>query len=162
MDDTWLPIIGLGVGALLCIFMGTIIWTSCPPEEKIKYITGFKDKRNWRDFSLIVSILAIFNISDTWGWLMVYQSIDETLWNPLSFGGMPAFASSVGVNWYNQGHVFTGALVHYSSINPIFFSLFAVSVLVLLKKMATNKKIFVSYFFVIMAEFLMILTTFWE
>ena len=139
------------------LIMGVIIFFLFYPAYR-KLCNGFWDYTKVAIGTLI--IYYIFYFGAVMGWMM--ETPSNHLWYPYGFGGMPAYGIGyIGVRWWNHIDIMTHAITQTLFANPIFTTLFYLSIYWLYVRYGKGKRIFLNYVLIIVAETTMIFLTEW-
>jgi len=122
--------------------------------KSIKEIT----RRDCKVFALALIPVAIYIGYPIYIIVGVFsRGIENTLWNPYIFCGMPSYALSTGYPWFNFLYVIITTTRQMIMLNPLGLVLFAGSVYLVLKRY--NK---LTYSLMIFMEVMMLYFGYWE
>jgi len=115
-------------------------------------------KEDWKLFGLALIPAVIYIGYPIYIIVGVYNlGVENTLWNPYVFGGMPSYAIATGYPWFNFMYVIVTTTRMIIFDNPIGALLFAGSVYLVLKRY--NK---LTYSLMIFTEVTMLYFGFWR
>ena len=133
--------------------------TSYPEEKKILKSWAF-----WKLCIQFTIVFVIYNGGALMGRMSWGATVEDKLWNPYIFGGMPRYAAgSKGLNTWNQLEIFINATHTLLWTNPLGMLLFILSGMWMMRRYLEHKKwIWANYILVIIVELLMISTARWN